>query len=99
MAEQLKQAEQQEEFIIPDGIEIKQTFGSITRKPMYSVAGFEMPYCGSPQDAVRVYTSLKQAYENGYFNGTTAKKPVPTKAVKPQELAPIQVQEPADVAA
>lgn len=73
-----------EEFIIPAGIEIKQIYGSVTRQPLFKVDGFEMPYMSSPEDAVRVYQSLKHAYETGYFNGSSVKKSAATKATSPE---------------
>ncbi|WP_269766314.1 hypothetical protein [Burkholderia ubonensis] len=42
---------------------------------MYKVAGFEMPYTGSQEDAVKVYQRLKHAYETGYFVSNGNRKP------------------------
>lgn len=56
-------------FIVPEGIELQMMNGPISGKPMYKVSGFEMPFMGSEEEAVRVYQRLKHAYETGYFAG------------------------------
>lgn len=56
-------------FIVPEGIELQMQSGPLSGKPMYKVAGFEMPFMGSEEEAVRVFQRLKHAYETGYFAG------------------------------
>ncbi|KVP17210.1 hypothetical protein WJ84_02710 [Burkholderia ubonensis] len=53
--------------MVPEGIKIQHKIGPVTGKHMYKVAGFEMPYEGSEEAAVKLYQRLKQAYESGYF--------------------------------
>lgn len=72
LSAELKQAP--DELVIPEGVVITQTYGKITGQPLFKVDGFEMPLMSSPAEALRVYSSLKQAYESGYFNGSTVKK-------------------------
>lgn len=56
-----------EPFVVPEGLRIEHKIGPVTGQHMYKVAGFEMPYTGSQEDAVKVYQRLKHAYETGYF--------------------------------
>lgn len=71
----------QEVFVVPEGIELKQVIGKITGQTLYTVAGFNMPLMDSPA-AVRVYTTLKHAYETGYFSGGVIKKERAAKAAE-----------------
>ena len=61
-------------FIIPDGLDIQSIIGPLSGKTLYKVRGFEMPFMGSAEDAVRVYQRLKHAYETGYYAGNHSKK-------------------------
>lgn len=56
--------------------EIEMGYGKATGKEMFRVRGFEMPWCGSPEDALSVYGRLKHAYETGYYH--CAAKPRPS---------------------
>jgi len=56
-----------EPYVVPDGIQLEHKFGAVTGKPMWKVAGFNMPYEGSPEGAVKLHNVLRTAYENGYF--------------------------------
>ncbi|GBG14272.1 glycosyl transferase family 2 [Novimethylophilus kurashikiensis] len=82
-----------EEFVVPEGIQIKQVYGKLTGKTLYTVEGFEMPLQGTPEAAVRVYTTLKQAYETGYFSGGVVKKERAAKAAAEAALTSAAVAE------
>lgn len=56
-------------FVVPEGLRVEHRLGPVTGKHMYKIAGFEMPYEGTAEGAVKLYQRLKQAYETGYFNG------------------------------
>jgi hypothetical protein len=56
-----------EPFVVPEGIQLEHKFGAVTGKPMWRVANFNMPYAGSPEEAVLLYRTLDAAYRNGYF--------------------------------
>jgi hypothetical protein len=56
-----------EPYAVPEGIQLEHKFGAVTGKPMWRVVGFNMPYDGSPEGAVKLYERLKHAYETGYF--------------------------------
>jgi hypothetical protein len=56
-----------EPFVVPDGIQLEHKFGAVTGKPMWRVVNFNMPYAGSPEEAVRLYRTLDTAYRDGYF--------------------------------
>lgn len=57
---------------------IQESTGKVTGKPMFKVRGFDMPWCGTPEDAIDVYGRLKKAIETGYFKSVdVAKKPKP----------------------
>jgi hypothetical protein len=78
MAQPAKQtvAEQEPQpFVVPAGLQIEHKLGPVTGNHMYKVAGFEMPYEGTVEGAVKLYERLKHAYETGYFvgNGNRAK--------------------------
>lgn len=60
-------------FIVPDGVTFEYRSGPLSGKPMFKVSGFEMPYQGTEEEAVRVYLRLNQAYSSGYFAGNPAK--------------------------
>jgi len=66
-----------EPFVVPEGIQLEHKFGAVTGKPMWRVVNFNMPYAGSPEEAVKLYRNLHQAFTSGYFTasskrGTTA---------------------------
>jgi len=60
-------------FVVPDGITLEYRAGPVTGKPMYRVAGFNMPYMGSEEAAVQVFQRLSTAYQNGFFNAASRK--------------------------
>lgn len=60
-------------FVIPEGITVEYRAGPITGRPMYKVAGFNMPYMGSEQSAVEVYQRLMAAYSSSFFNAAARK--------------------------
>jgi hypothetical protein len=45
--------------VVPDGIQLEHKFGAVTGKPMWRVVGFNMPYEGSPEGAVKLYEQQK----------------------------------------
>lgn len=59
-------------FVIPDGITVEYRAGPVTGKPMFRVAGAEMPYMGSEEAAVGVYQRLHAAAQTRFF--TAARK-------------------------
>lgn len=65
------------EYVVPDGIDLQQTSGKVTGRPMFKVRGFEMPWAGTEQEAVGLHSRLKAAFENGYYCGGSNKPPKP----------------------
>lgn len=63
------------DYVVPEGIDLQQSCGKVTGRPMFKVIGFEMPWAGSEQEAVELHSRLKSAFENGYYCGGTAKPP------------------------
>jgi hypothetical protein len=64
-----------EPFVVPDDIQLEHKFGAVTGKPMWRVVNFNMPYAGSPEEAVRLYRTLFTAFTTGYFRSNPNRKP------------------------
>jgi hypothetical protein len=64
-----------EPYVVPDGIQLEHKFGPVTGKPMWRVVNFNMPYAGSPEEAVRLYRTLFTAFTTGYFRSNPNRKP------------------------
>lgn len=60
-------------FEVPEGIDLEESSGRLSGKPLFRVRAFNMPWQGSPEAAVRVYSALHKANESGYFNTAALK--------------------------
>ena len=68
------------ETTLPEGFYLKQKNGALTGTPLYWVESERpehaliMPLCSSEQEAIRVFKTLKEASESGYFEGVTKRR-------------------------
>jgi hypothetical protein len=61
------------ETVALEGITVQQSHGKITGRLMFKVAGVDMPWMESEEQALRVYAVLLKAVQSGYFDPTNHK--------------------------
>lgn len=68
------------EETLPVGFFLKQKNGALTGVPLYWVDSEQpenaivMPLCSSEREAIRVFKTLKEASQSGYFEGVTKRR-------------------------